>query len=213
MTYIWINPVTEHMYQASALESFLERHGLTRVCCRRDWGAVVREKYQNRAKETGGTVVDARCPMACKLAGELTQNFAPGGGPGNFHIPDIEPILIHCAREISAREDLKGSPKLITTPCQALAEAGNALGLADTRFLTWNGLMESVGEILFGDPPEDSPIPPGFFDSLGLEMDSLTGRGPIEAYLSAGGRDEARLVELLYCENGCHNGDGVVRDV
>ena len=26
-------------------------------------------------------------------------------------------------------------------------------------------------------------------------------------------RDEARLVELLYCENGCHNGDGVVRDV
>ena len=73
--------------------------------------------------------------------------------------------------------------------------------------------MESVGEILFGDPPEDSPIPPGFFDSLGLEMDSLTGRGPIEAYLSAGGRAEARLVELLYCENGCHNGDGVVRDV
>lgn len=54
MTYIWINPVTEHMYQASALESFLERHGLTRVRCRRDWGAVVREKYQNRAKETGG---------------------------------------------------------------------------------------------------------------------------------------------------------------
>ena len=73
MTYIWINPVTEHMYQASALESFLERHGLTRVRCRRDWGAVVREKYQNRAKENGGTVVDARCPMACKLAGELQQ--------------------------------------------------------------------------------------------------------------------------------------------
>ena len=213
MTYIWINPVTEHMYQASALESFLERHGLTRVRCRRDWGAVVREKYQNRAKETRGTVVDARCPMACKLAGELTQNFAPGGGPGNFHIPAIAPLLIHCAREISAREDLKGSQKLITTPCQALAETGNALGLVDTRFLTWNGLMESVGEILFGDPPEDSPIPPGFFDSLGLEMDSLTGRGPIEAYLSAGGRAEARLVELLYCENGCHNGDGVVRDV
>ena len=45
MTYIWINPVTEHMYQASVLESFLERHGLTRVRCRRDWGAVVREKY------------------------------------------------------------------------------------------------------------------------------------------------------------------------
>ena len=39
MTYIWINPVTEHMYQASALESFLERHGLTRVRCRRDWGS------------------------------------------------------------------------------------------------------------------------------------------------------------------------------
>lgn len=212
MTYIWINPVTEHMYHVSTLETFLERHGLTRVRCRGDWGAVVREKYRIRAGETEGTVVDARCPMACNLARELTQGSAPGGLPGNFHIPDIEPILIHCAREISAREDLKGKPKLITTPCRALAEAGNALELADTRFLTWNGLMESVGEILPGDPPEDSPIPPGFFDSLGLEMDSLTGCGPIEAYIRAGGRDEARLAELLYCENGCHNGDGVVRN-
>ena len=212
MTYIWINPVTEHMYQVSTLEAFLERHGLTRVRCRGDWGAVVREKYRIRAGETEGTVVDARCPMACNLARELTQGSAPEGIPGNFHIPDIEPILIHCAREISAREDLKGSPKLITTPCRALAEAGNALELADTRFLTWNGLMESVGEILPGDPPEDSPIPPGFFDSLGLEMNSLTGRGPLEAYIRAGGRDKARLAELMYCENGCHNGDGVVRN-
>lgn len=84
MTYIWINPVTEHMYQVSTLEAFLERHGLTRVRCRGDWGAVVREKYRIRASETEGTVVDARCPMACNLARELTQGSAARRNTGEF---------------------------------------------------------------------------------------------------------------------------------
>lgn len=199
------------MYESSALEAFLARHGLVRVKCRTDWGAVVREKYRTRVEQAEEILVDVRCPMAAGLTRELTQSAGAGGQAGHFRIPDIEPILIHCAREISGREDLRDGDKLITTPCQALAEAGNGLELPDTRFVTWNGLMESVGEILAGNLPENSPIPPGFFSGLEVEMDSLTGQEPIEAYIRSGGRSPARLVEFLYCDEGCHNGDGVVR--
>ncbi|MFR2693334.1 MAG: hypothetical protein ACLTBV_23515 [Enterocloster bolteae] len=46
--------------------------------------------------------------------------------------------------------DLCDGQKLITTPCQALADAGNALKLKDTRFLTWNGLLQELGIRLEG---------------------------------------------------------------
>lgn len=61
-----------------------------------------------------------------------------------------------------------------------------------------------------------SPIPPGFFSGMGIETVSLTGKESIETYLSIHGtggfRNQERLVEMLYCDQGCHNRDGVVMD-
>ena len=50
-------------------------------------------------------------------------------------MPEIPPILIHCGKEIGEAEKLKTTDKIITTPCQALADMGNSLGLSDTQFI------------------------------------------------------------------------------
>ena len=51
-----------------------------------------------------------------------------------------------------------------------------------------------------------------FFKELGFKTESLTGREDIEQYVKGGEWKTVRLVEMLYCHRGCHNGDGVVKD-
>ena len=93
MRYIWINPVTESMYEEPVMEEFLTKHGFTRVRCMVDWGQAVKEKYREMLDGCRDTVADARCPMACGLVEALAVDGVRAAA--------IEPILIHCAREIS----------------------------------------------------------------------------------------------------------------
>ena len=72
MRYIWINPVTESMYEEPVMEEFLTKHGFTRVRCMVDWGQAVKEKYREMLDGCRDTVADARCPMACGLVEALT---------------------------------------------------------------------------------------------------------------------------------------------
>jgi len=232
LKYIWINPVAESMYPREALACFLKKHGLIQVRCNKDWGAVVKEKYRAQVGAGPDTVADMRCPVAGRMAADYRRRHEEQGhgqqsrrGQGtHLVIPDIEPILIHCAREISGRRDLYDRQKLITTPCQALADAGNALKLKDTRFLTWNGLLQELGETVEDTCAEyavqtgtkislkASPIPPGFFGNLGIDTVSLTGEENIREYLEGESWKQVRLVEMLCCHMGCHNGDGVTAD-
>ena len=123
-------------------------------------------------------------------------------------IADIEPILIHCARELAERPDLADGRKIITTPCRILADMGNKLELKDTHFVPWNRFLASIGEPM--EPaPDASPIPPGFFKDLPFPVVSKSGRPAIESYVTRNEWKDARLIELLYCVQGCHRGDGV----
>ena len=159
-----------------------------------------------------GLAEDGREPSA-SLAGRTKDGPEPSG---SLAVPAIEPILLHCAREIAGRPELWGEKKIITTPCQALADAGNELGLSDTEFIPWNRLLERLepsrgpgdGNRLKAGTLEESPIPPGFFSALG-EVDSVTGPDAVERYLGRECWKGVKLVELLYCDGGCHNGDGV----
>ena len=58
---------------------------------------------------------------------------------------------------------------------------------------------------------EQSPIPPGFFTNLGVKTLSLSSKEKIENALSYKFSEikNYQIIELLYCENGCHNGDGL----
>lgn len=216
MTYIWINPVTESMYEETVLERFLVRRGLVRVRCKTDWGSIVREKYRRLVEVSEVTIADARCPMACGLVREVQSKRRQGekiGGEAGMKVADIEPILIHCAREISGRKEFSDGEKIITTPCRSLADMGNSLGLKHTRFMTWNDFLKEIEEWPEGRLPEASPIPLGFFSGLEGKVESLTGKKIIENYVEHPGGRKTVLVEMLYCDRGCHNGDGVVREV
>ena len=49
----------------------------------------------------------------------------------------------------------------------------------------------------------------GFFKDLPFPVVSKSGRPAIESYVTGNEWKDARLIELLYCVQGCHRGDGV----
>lgn len=237
MAYVWINPVTERMYEPQALDELLQAHGHKKVCANIDWAAIVKEKYRAAVAQAPHTVIDIRCPKIREVM--EAQGIVNGV---DVTVPEIHPILIHCGQEISQREDLQDIEKIITTPCQALADMGNALGLKDTWFVPWNqfvnvlrgetgsmspeaspipsgespatnpapgGMSPEASPIQTGTPPASSPIPPGFFSELNLQTASVTGEAEIQKYFQNYTPDEVQLVEMLFCKGGCHNGDGV----
>lgn len=213
MAYIWINPVVASMYEPKTLDEFLEKHGYKQVKTSEDWLHIVKEKYRAAVNEAKGPVMDMRCPKSREV-------MDSAGIVSEVTLPAIEPILIHCAREISEREDLRGEEKVITTPCQALADMGNALNLPDTRFVSWSRLLKTFDdaplkdkETLISKTLKESPIPPGFFEELKLQTVSLTGEDEIQEYFQThfakGTPNNVQLVEMLFCKHGCHNGDGI----
>lgn len=202
MKYIWINPVTESMYTPAALSAFLQKNGYTAVTVSTNWINIVKEKYKAAVADSSLPVMDMRCPKILELVKESGISSA-------VTIPEIEPILIHCGREISQREDLRGTEKIITTPCKALADMGNALALPETTFLPWNEFLRITGSEPTATSLEKSPIPPGFFEGLGFSHHSVTGETEIRELFQSEELHHTDLVELLFCKDGCHNGDGV----
>lgn len=205
MKYVLINPVVDSMYESSQLDCVLAENGYQRVECQLPWGIVVKEKYEKVLSEEEETIIDVRCPVAAQM---VREEYLREG----LHLPKIEPILLHCAREISERKDLKGYEKVITTPCKALADTGNLIGLEETVFMAWNEFERTLGAKLKPDKLDASPIPPGFFEDVEGADHSLSGEEEIHQYFKKESWRNTRLVELLYCQQGCHNGDGVSYD-
>ena len=48
-----------------------------------------------------------------------------------------------------------------------------------------------------------------FFKDLPFPVVSKSGRPAIESYVTGNDWKNAKLIELLYCVQGCHRGDGV----
>ena len=199
MTYVFINPVTDRMISPEKLEQKLRSHNMHRVYCRENWSKRVLEEYSKVLMTTDRTVLDMRCPMAVNFVRTLNLE-AVSEAP-------VLPILLHCAEELSQRKDLQYGQIVITTPCRALVEQGNKLGLDRTTFVTAKEFLADIG-YNSATPITRSPIPPGFYDPLSVSGVSATGEKEIakEAVnLSKG----IRLFEMLFCFGGCHNGDGI----
>ena len=205
MVYIWINPVTAGMYEPELLKRFLCKHGYRQFHTDTDWMKIVKEKYLSVVSKSTNPVIDMRCPKIIEFVDEYHLDKQH-----KITIPDIAPILIHCSEEASGREDLKNGEKIITTPCQSLADMGNALNLDNTRFLPWNRFLQELGDEPEGILPKESPIPPGFFEERNLRTVSISGEENIRKYFENFVPGEVQLIELLYCKNGCHNGDGIL---
>ena len=97
MQYLWINPVSAGMCEEDSLKRFLERHGLTRVECRGDWGRIVRERYEASLR-AGVTLADARCPEAVRLLEEIQKEPENESGIENLKVaPDRADFTSLCA--------------------------------------------------------------------------------------------------------------------
>lgn len=205
MKYIFINPVVDNMYIKEELDKLLLNNGYSRVEVENDWHKVVKEKYNEALKSTEKVLLDRRCPLAIDTINEYINEQ-------DVFIPKIDPILIHCGIEIANREDLKGKKKVITTPCKSLASYGNKKDLEDTVFISWKEFIKKLNlyEKIQVKLLDESPIPLGYFNSLESKISSISGEENIEAYFKNNLHKESDLVEILYCKNGCNNGDGVL---
>ena len=205
MAYIFINPVVANMYVKEELNELLLSNGYSRVEVETDWHKIVKEKYNETLKSTQKTILDKRCPLAIDTISEYIND-------NDALIPQIDPILIHCGIELANREDLKGKKKIITAPCDSLASYGNSKNLEDTIFISWKEFLKDLNntEKATDKLLDASPIPPGYFNSLDAKVTSLSGKENIVSYFKNNLHKEDDLVEMLYCTNGCNNGDGVL---
>ena len=171
---------------------------------RRDIPAV-KELYKDCLRNNSKRpVIDSRCPAAVQLISDEFPNLI------NYLSP-IKPILITGAELALAefKEIFKKQPISLTivSPCNALTRYG------DERYLiiTWKKFKEKQKLNFPEKPPENSPVPLGFFNELGVAVVGASGENNIRKLLanfhSLG--PNFQIIELLFCEGGCHNGDGL----
>ena len=199
---VWLNPVVKSIYDFAALKEILQDKGFSVAECEKDHVKSVKNAYKNALAQKE-LIYDSRCPRAVNL---IRTNFKEQAA----FIANLNPILIESALELSSK--LKEDEWLyVTTPCEDLAELGRELNLARTTFLTWRSFREQNAINLKIRNIEQSPIPPGFFANLGVKTLSLGSKEKIENALSYKFSElkNYRIIELLYCENGCHDGDGL----
>lgn len=199
--FLWLNPVVVQMYGGPDLEKELKQRGYELVICQQDHIARVKEKYAAAICKAHACIADMRCPMAVDYIKETHA-------PDFLEYPDIEPILLHCARELHATYAALG--KLwVVTPCAALREQGNRLALSATKFCTWREFVRQERLAPHKKHLLASPIPPGFFSEYGDDAVVLNSREEIDRSFSSSPYFHKKVAELLYCPCGCHNGDGV----
>ena len=199
---VWLNPVVKNIYDFAALKEILQDKGFSVVECEKDHAQSVKNAYKNALAQSE-LIYDSRCPRAVNF---IRANFKEQADL----ISNLNPILIESALELSAK--LKENEWLyVTTPCEDLAQLGRGLNLARTTFLTWKSFREQNAINLKMRSIEQSPVPPGFFANLGVKTLSLSSKERIENALSYKFSElkNYQIIELLYCENGCHNGDGL----
>ena len=199
---VWLNPVVKSIYDFAALKEILQDKGFSVVECAKDHVKHVKNAYKNALAQSE-LIYDSRCPRAVNF---IRANFKEQADL----ISNLNPILIESALELSTK--LKEDEWLyVTTPCEDLAQLGRELNLARTTFLTWKSFREQNAINLKTRNIEQSPVPPGFFANLGAKTLSLSSKEKIENALSYKFSElkNYQIIELLYCENGCHNGDGL----
>ncbi|MCY6371470.1 hypothetical protein [Clostridium ganghwense] len=209
--YIWINPVVEQMYKNNLKQLInelnIKGYKVVKGSCQQK---KVKNKFMSLCKKIDNHIIlDTRCPAAVDY---IKQNIELDG----IHIPQIEPILIHAARELFdlyIKKDERAT-LTITTPCESLKELGKNIFKQEGKdrifFKTWNEMCETFN-IEKVEKCLESPIPLGFFKELGQNVLELSGKKEMIEGVTRVINNEvnARLIEMLLCKEGCNNGDGV----
>ncbi len=202
MKYIFINPVTQEMYDKKQLYSFLKQHNFEQIYCEDNWLSFVKNEYKKTVLSfPESTIIDMRCPKAVQYVKQKSATK-------KLYFPSIEPILIHCAKELAEKHAAENSI-IIATPCKSLADYGNSLQINNTSFISWNDFARKIGCNLKKTHLESSPIPPGCFGEIKNNI-SLTGEDEIKSFFESDDYQNAQIIEMFFCKYGCNNGDGVL---
>ncbi len=206
--YIWVNPVAEKMYgcEVHRIKEHLENKGYIFAGCDPQL-EYVEKQYVEYSKDKSKIILDCRCPETINLL--KNEGMLDG-----FEVPMIEPILIRTSRVLYDKY-VKNSEDIliITCPCTQLRDHGRKLFEDNDNiiFYTWKEFIESQGMHSHGQIDE-SPIPLGFFRKSFEEVLELSGKEIILSEIKNIKGHKIRkydIVEMLYCNEGCNNGDGL----
>lgn len=204
--YIWLNPVVMAMYGEDQLRRAMERLGYVIVFCEQDHITNVKKQYRTAVFANGTCVLDMRCPAAADYVKECYADDASD----EIVFPEIEPILIQASRELARTlTSAEDADLTVITPCEALKQQGMGTGLDHTKFLTWKEFSAEHELKMQRKDLGISPIPPGFFAEYGAEASCLSSRAEIDQFFQKKTYRQKRIAEMLICNQGCHNGNGV----
>ncbi|WP_042347020.1 hypothetical protein [Bacillus massiliigorillae] len=199
--YIWLNPVILQMYNQEELSNHLVNLGFEMITVEENHLQIVKNKYKEQYKDCKRLLCDNRCPKAVSYVRSHYND-------PNLEYSAIQPILIHCAEELANRYKDYDVELYIITPCTDLKDQGNKLNMKNTIFQTWTEFCRDHNIMINSKSIQNSPIPPGFFDNI-PNVVSLSSKNDIDSYFQEVTQKDKRLIEMLYCPGGCHNGDGV----
>lgn len=203
--YIWLNPVVLSLYNEYELISIMKDNGFEVVVSKKNNIDVVKEKYRKEILSSKKCIIDERCPKALEYVKEKYDSK-------DIKYPKIYPILIHTAIDLSEIYSKGKNMLFIITPCTSLAMLGKSLKIKNATFMTWTDFIKEYSIDIKNIQKKEimkSPIPPGFFKNYKEEVLSLSGEENIEDAFENELWKNKKIVEMLYCKDGCHNGDGI----
>lgn len=167
----------------------------------------VKAKYVEHSITSSKTILDCRCPEAINLL--KRNNLAY-----DFDIPMFEPILVKTARVLHSKyiKD-KDNSLIITCPCTQLRDFARVClkKLSNITLYTWKEFCINE-KIELAERIDESPIPLGYFKGSFIKTCELSGENEIIEKIKEIGKEHNNtfdIIEMLYCKNGCNNGDGL----
>lgn len=188
-----------NLYDIEYLKDILLKSGFKIILSDRNNAEIVKNKFRQKCLNSNKCIIDSRCP---KIYDYIDSNN------NDYEYANINPILIETAIELKVK--IKNNI-IITTPCIALANFGNSLNLEGLTFKTWRDFIKENNILLDKNKKKklnESPIPLGFFKGFD-NVYSVSGAKNILKVFKNKLYVNSKLLEALYCENGCHNGDGI----
>ena len=197
--YVWVNPVITNSYDIEYLKDILLKNGFEIVLPVQNSADTVKNKFRQKCLNSDKCIIDSRCPKIYDYIDNDNKDY---------EYANINPILIETAIELKSQ--IK-SNIIITAPCIALVDFGNSLNLEGLTFKTWRDFVKENNILLDESKKKklkESPIPLGFFKGFD-NVYSVSGAKNILKVFKDKLYINCKLLEALYCDNGCHNGDGI----
>jgi iron only hydrogenase large subunit-like protein len=209
--FLWLNPIVEKMIakEWDSVLRILAQKGYTVVQCTTGAAKIHDAYLRYISTALAKPVIDARCPKVAALIKHKYPSLSA-------HVAPIAPILSACAEELF-NEYVGSCPErarlTVVAPCTALADEGCVRFGHKIRFVTWTQFSKEISDLKIYPRLISSPVPPGYFRSLGSQVIEANGESRVNEVLqlACAGHisPSVNLLEMLYCEGGCHNGDGV----